>query len=133
MMSVGRHGHGSGAAADPTTEQIRAQLERILASSVFGRSARRRQLLRFLVDRYLAGEGAGPSAFEIATKALGRDGKFDPATDPIVRVEIGRLRRTLLPGESRRAERAPGILLRWELPGSTLAGPFHRYQWEWPA
>ena len=43
----------------------------------------------------LAGAGNRIKAYTIATDALGRDARFDPQADPIVRVEAGRLRRTL--------------------------------------
>src|SRR5688572_25532184 len=61
-------------------------------SSSAGRSG---HLLRFLVERTLAGEGDQLKEFTLGVEALGRGDSFDPRTDAIVRVEVSRLRRRL--------------------------------------
>lgn len=78
-----------------SVEDIRAYLARLLDSSSFTASPRRRNLLAYVVDRTLAGEGDRLKAFDIALAVLGRDERFDPQNDPIVRIEFGRLRRDL--------------------------------------
>lgn len=74
---------------------IQVQLDRILASQGFRESARSKELLRFVVDETLAGNGKTLSQRTIARKVYGRDENFDPIYDPIVRVQAGRLRQQL--------------------------------------
>lgn len=75
--------------------EIRAYLQRLLDSAEFHASARRRKLLAYVVDRTLTGQAERLKAFDIALAVLGRDERFDPHNDPIVRIEVGRLRRDL--------------------------------------
>ena len=51
--------------------------------------------LRYIVEEALAGRADRIKAYNIATAVFGRDEEFDPQSDPIVRVEAGRLRRAL--------------------------------------
>ena len=74
---------------------IRAQLGHILASRAFDASRRNRAFLRFIVEETLAGHADRIKAYTIATSVLGRDEAFDPQSDPIVRIEASRLRRSL--------------------------------------
>jgi len=80
---------------EPTPEEIRAALERVVASDVFRRAPQLTAFLRFVVEAALKGEADRIKGYTIATEALGRAGNFDPETDPIVRIEAGRLRRAL--------------------------------------
>jgi hypothetical protein len=73
----------------------RDALSRIVGSAIFGASPRLTAFLRFVVERALAGEGARIKGYTIAVEALGRATSFDPQSDPIVRVEAGRLRQRL--------------------------------------
>ncbi|WP_407518881.1 hypothetical protein [Methylobacterium oryzisoli] len=75
--------------------EIRATLDTLLKMPPFARSPKLARFLRFVVEEELAGQGAALKAYTIATQALGRGGEFDPTLDPSVRVEAGRLRRTL--------------------------------------
>jgi adenylate cyclase len=70
-------------------------LERILASADFDGSPRSRDFVRFIVEETLAGREDGLSQAAIAVKVFGRRGDFDPTVDPIVRIQAGRLRRSL--------------------------------------
>jgi hypothetical protein len=74
---------------------IRSECDRVVAHSVLAKSPQLAKFLTFIVEETLAGRGDRLKAYTIATDALGRDANFDPQTDPIVRVEAGRLRRTL--------------------------------------
>jgi hypothetical protein len=74
---------------------VRASLERIVTSRRWRASPRLAAFLRYVVERTLAGENRQIKSYTIAVEALGRDPRFDPQTDPIVRVEAGRLRRAL--------------------------------------
>jgi Tol biopolymer transport system component len=73
-------------------ERMRAQLERILASAPFADAERARRFLRFVVERALEGRSGEIKESVIAVEVLGRNTSFDPKSDPIVRVEAGRLR-----------------------------------------
>lgn len=79
----------------PAAPAVRETLERMLASETFGRSERARELLRYLVERQLAGEADRLKGFAIAIDVFGRDADFDPSTDAVVRVQAGRLRELL--------------------------------------
>jgi adenylate cyclase len=70
-------------------------LERILASGDFDASPRSRAFIRFIVEETLAGRQQGLSQDAIATRVFGRREDFDPTVDPIVRIQAGRLRRSL--------------------------------------
>ncbi len=76
-------------------ESIRTQLERILASEPFAESERLRQFLSFTVDLTLRGEGSQIKEYLVALQVFGREESFDPRTDPIVRVQAGKLRSKL--------------------------------------
>jgi adenylate cyclase len=85
------------AAADrpPTTEDIFGQLEKILGSGDFDASPRSRGFLRFIVEETLGGREGGLTQGTIATHVFRRRDDFDPTVDPIVRIQAGRLRRSL--------------------------------------
>lgn len=74
---------------------IRAQLDRIMASDQFDASERNRRFLRYVVEEALAGRTQQIKAYCIAVSVFNRDASFDPQSDPIVRLEAGRLRRSL--------------------------------------
>jgi hypothetical protein len=71
------------------------ELRRLLDDPQFGASERQRRLLRFLCTEEIEGRGSKLKAYTVATGALDRPDEFDPQTDSIVRVEVGRLRRAL--------------------------------------
>ena len=81
--------------ARPTAEDVRAHLARLLASRAFPASGRNAKLLGYLIDQALAGRGDRIKAYDLAVSVLGREASFDAQADPIVRVEVGRLRREL--------------------------------------
>jgi adenylate cyclase len=71
------------------------QLERILASGDFDASPRSRAFIRFIIEETLAGRQEALTQAAIATRVFGRREDFDPTVDPIVRIQAGRLRRSL--------------------------------------
>lgn len=75
--------------------RIAGQLERMARSPVFAHAGRMFPLLQYLVDAELDGTSMRLNQYRIAMDVLGRDETFDPGTDSIVRVEIGRLRNKL--------------------------------------
>lgn len=78
---------------DPTA--IERQIEAILASKDFAAAPKMRALLRYLVDATLAGDAERIRGYAIGVDVFDRGVDFDPATDPIVRVQAGRLRKLL--------------------------------------
>jgi len=80
---------------NPTAEDIRDQLERILQSAEFRASDKQRGFLSFVVAETLADRSSQLKGYTIAVAVYGRPEGFDPQVDPIVRVEAGRLRRAL--------------------------------------
>ena len=85
----------AGAADRPNESDVRAALERIVASETFRSSPQLGAFLRFIVEEALAGRGASLKGYTIGVEALGRDPRFNPQIDPIVRVEATRLRRAM--------------------------------------
>lgn len=80
----------------PTDDQIEAALARVLDSRSFGRSARQRTLLRYLVNARGAAGAPRLKESTIALDVFERDAAtYDSATDGIVRVSINRLRELL--------------------------------------
>lgn len=76
-------------------DDIGAQLDRVLASPRFERSKRNSELLAYLVREVRAGRGEAISGTSVAQDVFGKGAEFDPATDPSVRVQMGRLRKML--------------------------------------
>ena len=79
----------------PNADDVLEELERILASGDFDASPRSRGFLRFVVEETLAGREDGLTQDAIATHVFRRKDDFDPTVDPIVRIQAGRLRRSL--------------------------------------
>ena len=76
-------------------EAVNAAVVRVLASPNFDASERNRNFLTYVVEQTLAGRAERIKAYSIATAVFGRDERFDPQLDSIVRIEAGRLRRSL--------------------------------------
>ncbi|MBU3666313.1 MAG: hypothetical protein FGM15_10635 [Chthoniobacterales bacterium] len=85
--------HGNVPSDAPTPREVRAQLQRVLDSPDFRSSARNRKFLAFVVERSL--EGGRTGGYEVATKVFGRPASFNASSDPIVRIEAGKVRRDL--------------------------------------
>ncbi len=86
--------HPGAAAATVSAEDVREQLQRILASSPFLNARRASQFLRFVVEGTLAGED-GFKEYLIGIEVFERPHNYDPKDDPVVRIEAGRLRKKL--------------------------------------
>jgi adenylate cyclase len=74
---------------------VRAELDRILASKSFSSATRLTRLLRYVVQKTLAGETDQLKEYSVGMEVFDRDEKYDPRLDSIVRVEAGRLRSRL--------------------------------------
>jgi len=79
----------------PEVQEVLGGLERILGSGDFDGSPRSRDFLRFIVEETLAGRADGLTQPAIAVRVFGRRKDFDALVDPIVRIQAGRLRRSL--------------------------------------
>ncbi|MFK0329686.1 hypothetical protein ACIQUB_01020 [Rhizobium sp. NPDC090275] len=91
-MSAEVHGER---ACEVSLEEAEVELERLLADGRFRVSDRQRDILRYLAERRFAGCTEGVKAYSIALDVLGRSSNFDASIDPIVRIEISRLRAAL--------------------------------------
>jgi adenylate cyclase len=74
---------------------VRHHLQHLLHSPHFDAAGRSREFLCFIVEEKLSGRGEDLNQTAIAMQVFGRGAGFDPILDPIVRVQAGRLRRSL--------------------------------------
>lgn len=79
----------------PEAVHVRAQLERILSTGPLTNAGRLSRLLRYVVERTLAGEGAQLKEYVLGVEVFDRPTEYDPRIDSIVRVEARRLRSKL--------------------------------------
>ena len=76
-------------------EDEKAELQAVLASSLFVRNPSLANLLSYLCQKYFQGEADRLKEYTIGVEAFGRAADFDKKEDSIVRVEIRRLREKL--------------------------------------
>jgi predicted ATPase len=80
----------------PPARLIEEEVERLAASDALRRAPGHQRLLHYLVAKRLAGDEAALRETAIALDVFRRDpATYDPQVDPIVRVNIGRLRERL--------------------------------------
>jgi hypothetical protein len=84
-----------GATAGSLTSDPRAELRRVIDSPDFPATPRNRHFLQYVAEKVLAGHEGKIEAYELGTKVFARAETFNPLTDPIVRIEAGKLRRDL--------------------------------------
>jgi TolB-like protein/Tfp pilus assembly protein PilF len=94
-MVTGELHHAAAGDARPSEADVREHLRHVLASKNFEATDRNRRFLAYVVDETLAGRGDRIKAYSIALAVFNRPPEFDAMTDPIVRIEAGRLRRSL--------------------------------------
>jgi hypothetical protein len=76
-------------------DEVRTELERILASKGFQNAGRLSRLLRYVTEKTLSGESEQLKEYAVGVEVFDRDPSYDPRVDSIVRVEAGRLRTRL--------------------------------------
>ena len=103
--------------------EIRAELERILASKGFTTAGRLSRLLRYIVDKTIAGDADQLKEYSVGVEVFDRDSSYDTRLDSIVRVEAGRLRSRL--DEYYNGEGA-GSSIRISLPRGGYVAQFER-------
>ena len=80
----------------PPARLVEEEVERLAASDALRRAPGHQRLLHYLVAKRLAGDEAALRETAIALDVFRRDpATYDPQVDPIVRVNIGRLRERL--------------------------------------
>ena len=79
----------------PTTEEIRAQLARILGSHIFAGAQRSQRFLKYVVEKSFDPGSDALKEYTIAVDVFERDASYDSSIDATVRVEAGRLRSRL--------------------------------------
>ena len=78
-----------------TSAEVRQQLAEILKSKDFQASERLQRFLTFIVEESLKGRGKALKAYCVAVEVFKLGTDFDPSTNPLIRVEAGRLRSKL--------------------------------------
>nr|WP_310073600.1 adenylate cyclase [Phyllobacterium sp. 1468] len=78
----------------PAPEDIRSQLDRLIASPEFPDTGHAHSFLRYVVEETLSGRSERIKGYSIAIEVFKRDEQFNQ-DDPVVRIEAGRLRRAL--------------------------------------
>jgi len=71
----------------PGADDVSGALARLLASDAFDAAPRSRQFLAYVVQETLAGRTRELSQAAIARRVFQRPQGFDPAVDPIVRIQ----------------------------------------------
>lgn len=80
----------------PASDEIRVALRRVMASTAFAKAPRMCALLSFLMEKKLGGAEGGLTEYAIGMQLFRRDAaSYDTTIDPVVRVQIGRLRTRL--------------------------------------
>ncbi|MEX1110581.1 MAG: hypothetical protein WEB31_02150 [Chthoniobacterales bacterium] len=83
------------ASGAPLSADPRAELRRVLDSPDCPATPRNRRFLEFVTGKVLDGHDGKIGPYDIGTVVFGRPASFNPLTDPIVRIEAGKLRRDL--------------------------------------
>ncbi|MGD1107801.1 MAG: hypothetical protein ABR865_12220, partial [Terracidiphilus sp.] len=76
--------HASPRTPDSRKVEIRATLERLLATQHFSASSRRGQLLRYLVEHTLAGDANKINEYAIGLDVFQKPTSFDPRIESVV-------------------------------------------------
>jgi len=77
------------------SEEIRQELERILSSKYFAHAQKKQKFLRLVCDFYLEGRAHELNEYLLGYEVFDRDNKYNPSTDPIVRVVAHEIRKKL--------------------------------------
>jgi hypothetical protein len=88
----------AGTHADFTGEEksaIQEQMERLLTSPYFSHSRRFPSFLRYVIEKTLAGQEDALKERTLGVEIFGRQADYDTASDPIVRVTAGEIRKRI--------------------------------------
>lgn len=81
-----RNGHDKLVPTPVSGEEMRHALDRVLASKHFVHAPMKQRFLRLICEFHLGGRGGELNEYLIGREVFDRDGSYNPATDPIVRV-----------------------------------------------
>jgi hypothetical protein len=87
-----------------------AQVQRVVNSTTFRNTEVLRRLLKFLAVKSIAGEAEQLKEYTVAIDGLGKPASYDPRSDSLVRIQIGRLRNKLADYYRKEGERDPVLL-----------------------
>lgn len=79
----------------PQAADIRAQIQKILESTLFSKCGRLTRFISFAAQHVLRGTGEPLKEYVVGVEVFDRACSYDPRIDPIVRVEARRLRSKL--------------------------------------
>jgi hypothetical protein len=85
----------AGRSTELTEEEIRTELQAVLASHEFRASKRSQDFLRFVTNATLGGNTETLKERTIAVEVFGRPATYDPSEDATVRVKAGEVRKRL--------------------------------------
>ncbi|NKW10657.1 hypothetical protein HGG76_20165 [Ochrobactrum tritici] len=77
-------------------EEVKSALAELIADKRFRATDRGKAILNYIAGLHFAGCDDGVKGYSIAIDVLGRPDSFDPSIDPIVRIEVSRLRAALV-------------------------------------
>ena len=78
-----------------SSSDVQAELDRVLESRCFRSRKAAQKFLSYIVQQTTDGQGKGINQHSIATEGLGKEADFDPSSNPLIRVQAGRLRKQL--------------------------------------
>lgn len=108
----------------PEQAELRQELtRRILHSESFRSAEMLQQLLLYLIHNANGSDGGALKEYSIGVEALGRRTDFDPTVDPIVRVQMHRLRQKLREYHSHQGAGDPLVL---EIPKGQYLATFRK-------
>ncbi len=81
--------------SDVSITETQNALKLILESTIFSNAPRMSRLLNFLVDKALTGAVREVSEYTVGIEAFDQGSSYDTNENPIVRVQVGRLRKKL--------------------------------------
>lgn len=115
--------------SDPSPDEVRAQLELLLASAALGRSERCQQFLKYVCDLTLRGDAAQINQYLIASEVFKRGSDYSTDEDSLVRRQAHLLRKKLDAYYSGEGKLDP---IRIELPMGHYVPTFSRQVVETP-
>lgn len=104
-------------------DQFAKQIEVLVSSNTLHGSESLCKLLRYLAKHAMEDPGGRVKEYQIATEVFGRRPDFDPQSDSMIRVQVGRLRAKLSEYYSTEGAHDPIVV---ELPKGTYHLQFHR-------
>src|SRR5258708_18695266 len=84
-----------GTLADGERDDVRRQMDRILANPLFKHSKRYPLLFRFVVEMALEGRASQLKERTLGVEVFGRDPDYDTNLDPVVRIAAGEIRKRI--------------------------------------